>query len=1045
MGKKILFIFLMVFGLVLSSAQAADEDLKLCLEKSESLAASLNINLESSQSDKIGPCITNFVRINNPRLIVEEFERVNSCGFICRSKWTLLARTYNVDGYVDLIKERVKKDELEKVERVTGVSLRSLVSKDYSAIESYNAERQEYLNEVARTKGRIARKREERTYPEKEYGLPLLKSIVLAYSKLTLKSQALDLKIDKVIEVQQTVTSLEVEIEDCLKVVTTEEGLGLCVEKFEENAVYKIGKHTVDVYLNQYFENRIEEAKYSSFKQGAVEQYDVCSINYFFNERETVEKKSDKILPCVYNSLFESFIVVAEILVSKNSDMSQEDVKEVVTGLVDKCGVNSIVSLTGNTRFRALQKFSVDGFQEYLLTCQKSLTVGVVTQLGSASISEHPSVIEILGKARAKTFAGEVLQVEIPKCFDALGSEDEPEKCENYLFAKTASRIFPIVLEQKFNQFKIEFPFLTDDLITQSIAIAQVQLKDCQEKMYQDFRSFSEMESVKAEVVTAGCLRDSILSSLGKVVDVYIQTEIQNNKILIENGIVFGPSKKEQLKTDFFSCAALNISTSGGLKSVVDTSSTFLDKCILSLTKDVVLETFGTIVLENLLEVGLSSDQVALIYADYKKDPDNLLTAVTVAENTSVIERILAGAENKIIYSIAGDVIKYLILNKTPVQFEPEVIKNLSNLGAAQLITCLEKNELSVCAVQVETELMQKAVEVFLPKAAFEEFKEALKGVVSSEDIKSFGVLAILEKDIRTSQRGQELTAYIASEFSAGKTVEQIKKDPRIVSYITDVALEPIASDIIRKLIIKKSPIRFNSSEMKDLVASGKRILLNCLKENEASKCADQAEASILRDAVVIYLPKSVNDELKEALSDWFTSSQINSYRIEAKFKQSLTSGKLGTGVLNYIARELGKGTSTDGLRKLPRVTSYIYTVLNSYDAPGKSGLKILDHIAHNIIQKEINKFIIELNQGKHGGFFQFGFQIHFAGAKAKTAFDWYKSKTTRSGRLATDKFKSVFKRVIGGGPGISDRDTEALKELVKQAVLEYRSIAINQ
>lgn len=1044
-SKKLIFTFVMAFSLILSKAVASNDAVELCNSMSEDRARNTGLSFEPVRGDGIGLCLSNFVKINSPKAHVLEFEKENPCGFICRSKFGILARTYNADGYVGLIKERLTVEELDKVEKTTGISLEQLVLKEYNLVEVYNSQRATTLAKVKRNEGRAAYIREAFSYKVKEYGLPLLKSIILEFSKLSLKARAIDLKIENSKDVIEDINALKSEIAECLEVVTTENGLGLCVEKFEENTVYKIGRRTLDVYLDQNFETRVDKKTYGVFKQRALKLYDICSIEYFFNAEEILKKQSDKILPCVFNPLFESFVKIAKDLIIKNSKMNQVEVQNLAVELIDKCGESSLLSLAGNARRRELQKFTVEKFTNYLLNCQKSITLGVVAKVGSKSISEHPAVIDILGKEKAAIFADEILVAEIPLCFQKLGTDEEPEKCVNYLFAKTAKKLFPQVLEQRFLVFKTKYSFLTDELIKDSRMAAQAELNSCQKNLFKDFRSFSNMNSKNAEILTAKCLRQSILSSLEKVVDAYVQSEIQNNKVLQENGIVFGPSRKKQIKADFLSCTALNISTSEGLKSVVRTSSSFLDKCVLSLTKDVVQESFGTIVLENLLELGLSSEQVAVVYADYKKTPNNLLEAVLNSKTTTEVESHLVGAKEKIISSTAQDVIKFLMINKSPVSFGPDMVESLSKAGAEELVNCLMSRELADCASEVETGLTRRAIEAFLPQAAYDEFTKALKSVVSSSEIKSYKILEKIEKDIRTSKKGKELIAYIIEEFAKGVSVDEIKKDKRLTAYISGVALEPIAGDLIKSLVLKKSPIKFSTNEMKSLVASGKETLISCLKKEDASKCADRAEETVLKKAVVIYLPKSVNAELKAALSNWFTSSEINAYRLESKFKQSLTSGKSGVKVLNYIASQLDKGISTNRLKTLPKVTSYIYLVLSTYKAPGRSGLMILDHIGHNIIQKEVNKFVVGLQQGKEGFFTQLGAQIHFAGAKAKTAFDWSNSKRTKSGIKATAAFKAIFNKVVERGAKISKADEEALKELVKAAILEYRNYIVNK
>jgi len=984
---------------------AEKKPLELCRQKIQKLDSELS---GFSKPDNISQCVKNLVKAGDPAEVVSRYEKESSCGFLCKSKWVLLSKTYGLNGYVSLIQERLDAESVLKLEETTGSSFTKIVKTFYD---------------------------------QEIYGLELLKKVISYIASVSIKAQAQELGIYGFASVEKSVEVLSEKMNSCLEVAQTEEGLGICTEQIEKIAVLDLGRHSLIHSLDQNFRSLTSSIKYLEIQQNALRRYDECAVIYYFDENIESVDLSEKIYPCVFNPLIEAFLSVAVDKVMQSSDFSKETAIKTVSDLAGQCEGFSYVSLKGVKRLKALQNVSVATFTKTLISCQKALTLGVVEKVGVATIAEHEAVLEILGAARAQKFADEVLKEELPKCLEKMENDEHPEKCENFLFSKTASRAFPIVLKQKFTEFKKDFLFLNDELIKDSIEKALNEMTLCQQATFEDFEDFLSLESVEAEISTSICLKTSILASLEKIVEIYVKAEVQNNKILVENGVNFGPGQRKKLKQDFFTCASANITADGGLNSVVRTASQFLDKCVLKLTQSVVSDVFETLVFDKLFETGLKHSQISQIFENYKSSPGNLLTAVQNAKTPEEIEDYLSDAERKIINAVAEDVIKFLVLNKSPIALSEDVISQLSAAGAADLYLCLGEKELAECTTTVEKFVMKKAVESFFPEAVNSELSRSLSGVLSASDLESYGILKKIREDVSLGSRGQEVISYIAEQIARGESIEEIQKDRRIVEYTIEVVIEPISSDLIRKLIVKKSPLAFGPKDMSVLVQAGKGALLKCLSSgDDVDTCPGRAERAVLEKAVVVYLPKAVESELGTALKGWLTEKEIRNYKLKAKITQSLTSGKVGTQLVDYIADELSKGTSAEKLKKLKRVTSYIYLVLKSYKASSKSRLSILDHIGHKVVQKEIDKFVKELNQGQHGGFFKLGFHILFAGDKAKQAFDWNNSKKTPSGHKTTAAVRALFKKVISTGTKIPKKDLDELQDLVKDSILEHRN-----
>ena len=221
----------------------------------------------------------------------------------------------------------------------------------------------------------------------------------------------------------------------------------------------------------------------------------------------------------------------------------------------------------------------------------------------------------------------------------------------------------------------------------------------------------------------------------------------------------------------------------------------------------------------------------------------------------------------------------------------------------------------------------------------------------------------------------------------------------------------------------------------------GVRSLLSCLKNQDPSSCADKVKLAVIKRAVVLYLPAAVNEEFQEALSGWFSAQQVNAYNLKSIFKTSLTKGRTGSKILNLISNKLNKGESIDKIKKNREVTAYIFEVVSDFEAP--TGLIIVEDLSDRIIQKEIDKFLANLEGNKQKGigkkFFELGFKFLFRGEKAKKALIWKNSKNSASGQLATKEFKRIFKRVVERNSSISDSDIAKMQDFVQEAILEHR------
>lgn len=1019
MLTKSLKYILLFISLAACDAYADSDALDLCLEKQAYLFKDLGLPVEPPKYDNLGQCVESFVESNRAGYHLRRLEAESPCGFICKKKQDFLRSFYGFKGYANLIKKSLDEKDQQAIESHLGISIIDYIEAEISRAP--------------------------------KYGFPFLKKIIKDFSEVLIEIQLKRVDFEKQKITQSEATEIMMsEIKECLKDATTETGIKFCVAIFKNNTTYKLGALIQKELLNRYFSNNVPKGEFDNFLQDAKKSYNVCALEYFYASVASKVKVSEKILPCVYNSIFESFLKVAVKTVQEKSELTEVEASGAVFKLVGSCSENQIIQKKGVERYKILQTYDEESFTDYLLNCQSSLTVGVVGEVGVQTIAGHPSVVDILGKAKAQAFANAVIEESLPECVNRLGVSSSPEHCKNYLFARTVSKLFPIVLDERISAYKNKYTFLSTELITESKDNGLAELDKCQRESYKDFKTYSRLDSKVAEVTVAKCLRESILVSLDKIVDAYIANELSNNKTLVENGIDFDFKRKRDIKLNFISCSALNIRTGDGLDSVLESSQTFLDTCILSNTKDVVNKVFRDLVVENLLSAGLTGSQSRALYAKYKTRENGLLYKVNNAQTSDEMNGVLENAKPKVVLDLSDDVIRILVLKKSPVKFSEKNMLNLISTGKKTLKKCLPSSTVRACADKAEDAVVRLAVKLFLPTAVNDEFVDKLSPSLSRKEINQFKIksrIANSLKEVEASDdkpkivtTGSKILDFITSEIKKETSIDKIKSNPRVIKYVLDVAFFPVSKQLLGQLISKESPIKFNKSDLNRLVSLAESSLVSCLDKGLIEVCADEATTKVMKAAVKIFFPAAVNDEFKGALSKWVSKAKVNSLGIQGSMKSALNNSKEGTAVVDVIVTAIEKGQSVGSIKKNKVVTGFISSVLTKAKLPKAYGLAgaVLDEVSVLVIQKEINNFVKSAKSGDEGFFLNLGVKIRFAG-RNKEALNWRKSKSTEDGKLATVTFKNILTDVIKTSREITDADKTRVEKHVTDAVLSYR------
>ena len=881
-------------------ALAADTaHLSLCNSKAKLLTDSLNLPKHSVEYDNLGLCVENFVELNQAKNHVLEYERENSCGLVCASKKKYAESFFDDGSYTKKLTKNIDEKDQEELKNHIGMSVKDFVAEEYNAL-------------LADENRKV------------DFGFPFIKKLIVDISNFTIEIQLKRLEDMSNDEKENLKSKFLLKIKDCLKAATTEAGIKSCVSIFAVNTTYKVGAHIQKELLDTHFSGRFSDRDYEDLSKNIRKHYDACAISYFYSSAGAGYKSNEKILPCVYNSIFEAFVDTAYRTIKAESDLREPEVKAVISKQIGACGKQNIIALSGEERYEVLQSYTEKEFTDYLLSCQESLTIGAVEEIGSQTIATHPSVVSIIGKEKAKGFAVSIIKEALPKCLKLLGKDADPKDCTNYIFSQTTDKLFPVVLDQKLNSFKSEFSFLTPELIEESKKNSLTTLQECHQKAQSDFKSYSSLGEKASEVLTAKCLRSSILKSLDKIIDEYIKMELSQNKVLIENGISFGFRRKQKIKDDFLSCSAFNIKSSGGLESVLKTSETFLDICILKTTKDVVFEVFDGLVVENLVGVGITRTQAEKIYSEYTKTDQNLLVQVQNATSNTEVEALLAGAKVSIISSLSQSVVKSLIVQKSPVDFSEKELEVLVASGVGSLRACLKTADLDICSAKAENKVVRQAVKVFFPKAVADEFKNTLKDSFSDEEIKSFKIKEKVLKGIKDTTLGRETLEFIVSEIDKGSSVEDLKSNQKVIRFITKSVFAPLADKLIGKLIAQKSPVKFSKEELASLVSVGKTTLLNCLESGSIEVCSTKAEGAVIKASASSFFPSAVFQEFNSVLKGSFSKKEIANLKINKNISNALSKTEAGKEFLNYITSQIQKGVSVEKLKKDPRLIKFV-------------------------------------------------------------------------------------------------------------------------
>lgn len=770
MRKNLGYLLLASILLCGGTANAELDTILVCHEKIQILSEGLGLEEPVSKSDDIRQCVEEMLNLNSGEIALQKSGDSCDSFFGCSlsSSWI---SSYDAEDFIKLLRKNFKEDEIKKIDEYQdkALSFDERIKKsheDFVKIEEasdYKEEEGEYFASL-------------------EY---ILKDTIEVYVKAEIESMGVSLESSDG-QTLRAVDALLKGFDACLKPAKTDRHIKICTQKFKINAPFRIGKIIVSEYLKEYFELKLSKTEYSGVEELAEISYASCGIDYYLNPSEDLEEVDwiKRVKVCAYKSLVTAFLKSVDVLLS--NQMQEGDGSALMAaGLTSKC---DSANLYISNEYEDFEGYTVAEFKDLLLSCVDRVEIEAVSSVAAGLIAENESVMAIVDVENLEVFTVEVLKEALPVCLERLPEGMKPEDCRNYLFAISSEKLFALVLREKIESYKDKFSFIQnfDEIIKEGVA----ESKKCNKEIYdKDFKGFLEMSEDSIGIRLAECLKKGIIKALQSPLGGYIDIELDGNEILEKYDVVLGDTYKKKIKSDFNVCISGRLSAENGFESILETSKTFLEPCILESFQKVTLHGMGLVLRKALRSMGISSKEAGEILKEYEEADDSVFVDIQNAESVKEIEGILFTADKEIIKDISEYVIKFLIKKKSPIRFSKRNMRVLIAEGKRSLISCLEEQELNVCSEEVEKDVMELGIRIYLPDPVSVEIADKIYPLISGDraarlaKIKGLKIRALFASRIET-RAGRRLSRLLARKLIEGASISQIKETPEVLTFV---------------------------------------------------------------------------------------------------------------------------------------------------------------------------------------------------------------------------------------------------------------------
>ncbi len=754
-----LFMSLVLCGVSVNADSGA---MVSCLNKVEELATEHGMSVGAHTGDNIRRCVEDFLILNSGKNFIPEEE---TCGPMCKLKQNAVS-AYGAEDYSGLLVKSLSANQISKIEQYRGENT-PLQERVSDSLKKF----------LTRNGGSVE-------------GFEALKFIIIETVHLYVKAEVEAMGVT--LGTNRGEGGIMEGLEDCLFKSQTDGHITTCVGKFKENAPYNVGELILTYYLEEHFKSKFTNEEYAEVQEAAFIGYATCGMNYYFDSNNSHVETSNRIKSCAYASLSEAFLKAAEETLARHMNIEGDQLSEAVVNFTQTCTASNIFKVKNSEQYMALGEYTPDEFKDLILSCVETFALKTLSQVGKDKVETNASVRALVAEEERSGFADKAIERGLSTCLEILPAGVSVSKCENILFTVAAQDLFELILKQKFETYKKKFIFIESMNISEIVAAGVSATSACNAGLYSDLEVFLEMSEREVEVKLAECFKVGIEETLQAPLETYIHEKIDDNTTLQKYRIRFGEEERGVIKNSFNQCVSNNLLTENGFESILESSKTFLDQCVFEVLKEVVLSSLDLILEKTLRSLGFGSLETRELLEGYRSQEENIFKHIEDANSKEEVEASLLTADKDILRVIADDVIKMLILKKSPLDFSQKDVERLTEEGKKSLFECIETEELSFCSVKTERDVMNLGVRIFLPGAVADEISIKLKPWLTGSDkeknvkIEGLHLHSLFKSKIETPA-GRNLVRLLVEEIMIGRSIEQVKEMREVLEFVMNV------------------------------------------------------------------------------------------------------------------------------------------------------------------------------------------------------------------------------------------------------------------